>query len=125
MDDRPPFNLGVVVRWDPLGICVTRLVMGLMSLLIVPVGLGVALVNFWPVLVGGPPPLASVSWHYPDTVGRGSVDFPGFPLLGTGLGSFAAIHPYVKTHDAASTTAMSSLLQWGVSRVDTAWLLSR
>ena len=35
-------------------------------------------------------------------------------MVGTGLGSFAAIHPYVKTHDAASTTAMSSLLQWGV-----------
>ena len=37
-----------------------------------------------------------------------------FPLVGTGLGSFGTIYPYVKTHDASSTTAMSSLLQCGV-----------
>ncbi len=35
-----------------------------------------------------------------------------FPLIGTGLGSFSSIQPYYKTRDAASTTAMSSLLQW-------------
>jgi hypothetical protein len=34
--------------------------------------------------------------------------------VGTGLGSFSAIHPYFKAHDASSTTAMSSLVQWGV-----------
>ena len=37
-----------------------------------------------------------------------------FPLVGTGLGSFGTIYPYVKTHDASLTTAMSSLLQCGV-----------
>ncbi len=37
-----------------------------------------------------------------------------FPLLGTGLGSFASVYPFYKTHDAASTTAMSSLLQWWI-----------
>jgi O-Antigen ligase len=37
-----------------------------------------------------------------------------FPVLGTGLGSFAAIAPAYKTRDAATTTAQSSLLQWGV-----------
>jgi O-antigen ligase len=37
-----------------------------------------------------------------------------FPLLGLGLGSFPAAYPYYKTQDATSTTAMSSLLQWGV-----------
>ena len=35
-----------------------------------------------------------------------------FPIIGTGLGSFSSIQPYYKTRDAASTTAMSSLLQW-------------
>ena len=35
-------------------------------------------------------------------------------MLGTGLGSFSTIYPYVKTHDASSTTAMSSLLQCAV-----------
>ena len=37
-----------------------------------------------------------------------------FPVLGTGLGTFPAVHPYYKTRDAARTTAMSSVLQWGV-----------
>ena len=35
-------------------------------------------------------------------------------MIGTGLGSFASIHPYYKARDAASSTAMSSLLQWWV-----------
>jgi hypothetical protein len=35
-----------------------------------------------------------------------------FPVVGAGLGSFATIEPYYKTTDAASTTAMSSALQW-------------
>jgi hypothetical protein len=37
-----------------------------------------------------------------------------FPVVGTGLGSFATIEPYYKMRDEASTTAMSSLLQWWV-----------
>ena len=35
-----------------------------------------------------------------------------FPVMGAGFGSFAVIEPYYKTRDAASSTAMSSLLQW-------------
>lgn len=35
-----------------------------------------------------------------------------FPWVGSGLGSFPAIQPYYKSRDAASTTAMSSVLQW-------------
>ena len=37
-----------------------------------------------------------------------------FPLIGTGFGSFPSIYPYYKGRDAASSTAMSSLLQWWV-----------
>ena len=37
-----------------------------------------------------------------------------FPILGTGLGTFATVHPYYKARDAARNTAMSSILQWGV-----------
>jgi O-antigen ligase len=37
-----------------------------------------------------------------------------FPVLGTGLGSFAAIFPLYKSCDEAQTTALSSLLQWWV-----------
>jgi len=35
-----------------------------------------------------------------------------FPVLGTGLGSFASVYPYYKSHDAAQTTALSSVAQW-------------
>ena len=37
-----------------------------------------------------------------------------FPLVGTGLGTFASVYPSYKTQDAAPSTAMSSLLQWWV-----------
>ncbi|MDR3635004.1 MAG: O-antigen ligase family protein [Isosphaeraceae bacterium] len=35
-----------------------------------------------------------------------------FPVLGTGLGSFASVYPYYKSHDAAQTTALSTMAQW-------------
>jgi hypothetical protein len=37
-----------------------------------------------------------------------------FPVLGTGLGSFATVYPLYKSRDASPTTALSSLLQWAV-----------
>jgi hypothetical protein len=37
-----------------------------------------------------------------------------FPVFGAGLGSFAAIYPSYKATDAATTTALSSLVQWWV-----------
>ena len=37
-----------------------------------------------------------------------------FPIVGTGMGTFEAIHPYYKGRDAAPNTAMSSVLQWAV-----------
>jgi hypothetical protein len=109
-----PFMVGLAVVGIPSAFSSRGWSLGLTSLLITSVGLGAALVVFWPVLVGGPPPLEPVSlssarilWTESLTILR------DFPLLGTGMGSFAAIHPYVKTHDATSTTAMSSLMQWG------------
>jgi O-antigen ligase len=35
-----------------------------------------------------------------------------FPILGTGVGSFAIVEPFYKSSDASSTSALSSLLQW-------------
>lgn len=35
-----------------------------------------------------------------------------FPVLGTGLGSFASVYPHYKSHDAAHTTALSTVAQW-------------
>ena len=37
-----------------------------------------------------------------------------FPALGTGFGTFPAVHPYYKARDGARNTAMSSVLQWAV-----------
>lgn len=37
-----------------------------------------------------------------------------FPILGSGMGSFPTVFPYYKGRDLTSTTAQSSLLQWGV-----------
>ena len=37
-----------------------------------------------------------------------------FPLVGTGLGTFATVHPYYKGGDVEPNSAMSSLLQWAV-----------
>ena len=37
-----------------------------------------------------------------------------FPAVGTGFGTFPAVHPYYKARDAARNTAMSSVLQWAV-----------
>ena len=110
-----PFILGLAAVGVPSAFGTRGWSLGLTSLLITAVGLGVALVAFWPVLVGGPLPLASLSWQSARILWTESLTiFRDFPLVGTGLGSFAAIHPYVKTHDATSTTAMSSLMQWGV-----------
>jgi hypothetical protein len=86
---------------------------GLMALLLASVGLGAASSALWPVVVGGPPPVASVSWERAQILWTDSLAiFRSFPIIGTGFGSFSAIHPYVKTSDPSSTTAMSSLLQW-------------
>jgi hypothetical protein len=86
---------------------------GLMALLLASVGLGAALSALWPAVVGGPPPVASVSWDRAHLLWTDSLAIVrNFPIIGTGFGSFSAIHPYVKTSDPSSTTAMSSLLQW-------------
>jgi hypothetical protein len=89
--------------------------LGLSSLLGVCLGLGVALSAAWPALFGGQPPVAPVSWQATRLVWSESLTIlENFPLVGTGLGSFSAIHPYAKSRDASSTAAMSSLLQWAV-----------
>ncbi len=78
-------------------------------------GLGATLAASWPMVVGGRPPVAPVSWEFARLIWTESLPIlRDFPVVGTGLGSFGTIHPYVKTHDASSTTAMSSLLQCGV-----------
>jgi hypothetical protein len=87
--------------------------LGLMALLLASVGLGAASGALWPAVVGGPPPVASVSWEKAQLLWTDSLAiFRNFPIIGTGFGSFGTIHPYVKARDLSSTTAMSSFLQW-------------
>jgi hypothetical protein len=110
-----PFLIGVAAvgipgaagwRWPSLGVT---------ALLVMSIGLGAALAGAWPAVGGGRAPLESVSWEHAKLVWNESLAIAGdFPLVGTGLGSFATVAPYWKTRDAASTTAMSSLLQCAV-----------
>jgi hypothetical protein len=85
----------------------------LMALLLTSLGLGAASATLWAAIVGGSPPVASVSWDKAQLLWTESLAiFRQFPIVGAGFGSFGAIHPYVKIHDPSSNTAMSSLLQW-------------
>ena len=110
-----PFALGLLVVGFPRAAGARWLSIGLSVLLIGSLGSGAALATFWPMVVGGKPPVAPLALEFPRHVWTESLPILGdFPLVGTGFGSFAMIYPYVKTHDASSTTAMSSLLQCGV-----------
>ncbi|MFI5456869.1 MAG: O-antigen ligase domain-containing protein [Isosphaerales bacterium] len=110
-----PFILGLAVAALPGAAGSRWLSIGLLALLVASLGLGAILVAAWPNVVGGPPPVAPVSWESTRLLWKESVSIlREFPIVGTGFGSFGTIHPYMKTRDAASTTAMSSLLQCGV-----------
>jgi hypothetical protein len=94
------------LRWLAAGITA-----GTLALLALGAGLGTVV-----GLPTGPAPLADrvaraearEVWSDSARIAR------DFPVLGTGMGSFAAIYPYYKGRDASPTTARSSVLQWGV-----------
>ncbi len=82
-----------------------------------------ATVLLWLGLVGGvaihevttPEVIPRVSWLESQRTWRESwAIFCDFPLLGTGMGTFATVHPYYKTGDIEPNSAMSSLAQWAV-----------
>ncbi|MBX6314311.1 MAG: O-antigen ligase family protein, partial [Isosphaeraceae bacterium] len=82
---------------------------------LVALGIGVGLGDRceWPTDLG--PPTTRQTWA---TMRQAWVDSlriaRDFPVLGTGLGSFAAVYPSYKSQDAALTSAPSGLLQWGI-----------
>ncbi len=101
-----PSLVGTGLRWK--GLLLTTATAGALA------G-GVMLGDHWGEIVpnGGKPPrddFASSRGVWSDALPI----LKDFPTLGTGLGSFASIQPYYKSRDDASTTARSSLLQWGV-----------
>lgn len=108
-----PFLVGVAAVGLTSAVGSRGWAIGLMVLLLASLGSGAASTTLWSVIVGGSPPIASLSWERALLLWTDSLAiFREFPIVGTGFGSFGAIHPYVKTHDPSSNTAMSSLLQW-------------
>jgi hypothetical protein len=88
---------------------------GLMTMLLAGMGMGVAMEASWPVLLRGPSPVRHPELETARALWSESLEMiREFPLVGAGLGTFPSIHPYFKDRDMSSTTAMSSLLQWGV-----------
>lgn len=87
--------------------------LGLTALLAAALALGTTARGAWPNLVGGPAPVRPPDLEAARVVWAETLDVArAFPWVGSGLGSFATVHPYFKARDAASTTAMSSVLQW-------------
>jgi hypothetical protein len=87
---------------------------GLTIVLCASMGLGVTTEEFWPVLLRGQPPVQTPNLESAQRLWSESLQIlREFPLVGAGLGTFPSIHPYFKDRDMASTTAMSSLFQWG------------
>jgi hypothetical protein len=88
---------------------------GLMLLLGAGMGLGVALEASWAKVLPGQPAAARPDLDKAQALWGQSLEIlREFPLVGAGLGAFPSIQPYFKDRDWSSTTAMSSLLQWGV-----------
>jgi hypothetical protein len=88
--------------------------LGLTAGLLTSMGLGVALQASWSLLLGGQAPVEPQDLGSAQALWSDSIKMlREFPLVGVGLGSFGTIQPYFKESDMASTTAMSSLLQWG------------
>jgi hypothetical protein len=112
-----PFALGIAAVGLPSAMArASRMAsLCLTGLLLACLGSGALLAEAWPALLGGSPPVNRISWDSTKLVWTECLPIlKDFPLVGTGLGSFGAIHPYYKIHDATATTAMSSLLQCGV-----------
>jgi hypothetical protein len=110
-----PFALGMAAVGLPRAAGSRWLSIGLLCLLFASLGVGATLAVAWPIVVGGQPPFATVSGEFARLIWTESLPLVReFPFVGTGMGSFSTIYPYVKTHDASLTTAMSSLLQCAV-----------
>jgi hypothetical protein len=110
-----PFALGLVVVGFPRAAGSRWLSFGLTTLLILSLGAGAALAVYWPAVMAGRPPVTPPAWDFVRLVWTESAPIlRDFPVVGTGLGSFPTIYPYMKTQDVTSTTAMSSLLQYAV-----------
>jgi O-antigen ligase len=104
--------VGLPPAW-PSGLRWTAVALTAFALL--ALGLGVGLGEVWARSTTYPPPFAAEDARAGVRVWSDALGIVrDFPLLGTGLGTFATVYPFYKTQDASPTTAMSSLLQWWV-----------
>ncbi len=89
--------------------------LGLTAAMLVGISGGVALGETWGRATGVDAVAASTSWESArQSWSETARAIRQFPLVGSGMGSYATITSYVKTTDATPTTARSSFLQWGV-----------
>jgi hypothetical protein len=101
-----PSLIGTGLRWKGL------IFTGLVALSLTG---GVWLGESWGTLFGTAAPLPRVDLSTTRGLWGCAMRIAGdFPLVGVGLGGFAAIQPYYKTGDATSTTALSSVIQFWV-----------
>jgi hypothetical protein len=112
-----PFAIGLALvglpAARPTGLRWTAV--GLTIFMLVGLAVGVVLGAVWSRLSESQLPFPAVSLASSSRVWAEALAIVAdFPILGTGLGSFAAVEPFYKTRDAAMTTALSSLLQWWV-----------
>jgi hypothetical protein len=110
-----PYAVGLAAVGLPRAAGSRFMSIGLTCVLLASLGLGASLAGLWPLVTGGRLSVAPVPRDFSHSLWIACMAiFRDFPLLGTGLGSFGAIYPYVKTQDASSTTALSSVLQCAV-----------
>ena len=112
-----PFALGLVFAGFPAarGTGLRWSAIGLTCAVLMGLGAGVVTGMVWARLPDTPPPVLPVDLSASSQVWSDALPIlADFPILGTGLGSFAAVAPFYKSRDAATTSALSSLLQWCV-----------
>jgi O-antigen ligase len=112
-----PFAIGLVLvgvppAW-PTGLRWTAV--GMTGVVLLFLTVGVVAGDIWCRLPDAHPPFVPVDLAAARGVWSDALRIVAdFPILGTGLGAFAAVDPFYKSTDAAMTSALSSLLQWWV-----------
>ena len=85
------------------------------ALVLASLGAGVAIGDASAKDSPGRPALPRLDWSGAQATWKESLPIlRDFPIVGTGFGTFPAVHPYYKDRDGARNTAMSSVLQWAV-----------
>lgn len=104
--------VGLLSAW-PSGLKWTGVSLTFFALL--ALATGVTLGQIWSASILSPPPVLPADPRISARVWNDALAIArDFPILGTGLGTFATVYPYYKTQDGSPTTAMSSLLQWWI-----------